>query len=158
MLSISRMAWLLLVLALVGAVAGLFGPHERVGAWTWAPRAPPCSALRYGLAPGCSPATRMRSFRPSGRLPSVGRGPGWTDLVELDERDLRMRHFAVRAGDWALTLGVIAVVVLLAFVPAERLAWWLLPLVAANMMIGFLLGRSFLEHALLVARCALERR
>jgi len=30
MLSISRLAWLLLVLALVGAVAGLFGPHERV--------------------------------------------------------------------------------------------------------------------------------
>ena len=30
MLSISRLAWMLLVLALVGAVAGLFGPHERV--------------------------------------------------------------------------------------------------------------------------------
>ena len=30
MLSISRLAWLLLVLGLVGAVAGLFGPHERV--------------------------------------------------------------------------------------------------------------------------------
>ena len=30
MLSISRLAWMLLVLALVGALAGLFGPHERV--------------------------------------------------------------------------------------------------------------------------------
>ena len=85
------------------------------------------------------------------------RGPK-TELVELDERDLRMQRSADRAGDWAFTLVVIAVVLLLAFVPAERLAWWLMPLVAANMLIGLLIGRSFVEHASLVVFYARERR
>jgi hypothetical protein len=43
-------------------------------------------------------------------------------------------------------------------VPAERLSWWLSPLIAANALIGLLIGRSFVEHAFLVARYALERR
>jgi hypothetical protein len=81
-----------------------------------------------------------------------------SDLVELDERDLRMQRFADRAGDWAFTLVVIGVVVLLAALPAERLAWWLTPLIAANVLIGLLIGRWFVEHASLVARYALERR
>ena len=65
---------------------------------------------------------------------------------------------ADRAGDWTLTLVVIAAVLLLAFVPAERLAWWLMPLIAANTLIGLLIGRSFVEHAFLVACYARERR
>jgi hypothetical protein len=31
MVPVSRLAWMVLVLALVGAVASLLGPHERVG-------------------------------------------------------------------------------------------------------------------------------
>ncbi len=46
------------------------------------------------------------------------RGPQ-TELVELDERDLRMQRSADRAGDWTLTLVVIAVALLLAYVPAS---------------------------------------
>ena len=84
-----------------------------------------------------------------------------------------MRRSADRAGDWALTLVVIASVLLLVFVPAERLAWWLSllvfvpaerlawwlsPLIAATALIGLLIGRSFVEHAFLVAQYALERR
>jgi len=65
---------------------------------------------------------------------------------------------ADHAADWALTLAVIAVVLLLAFVPAQRLAWWLMPLIAANMLIGLLIGRSFVEHASLVVLYARERR
>jgi hypothetical protein len=85
------------------------------------------------------------------------RGPK-TDLVEVDERDLRMQRFANRAEDWALTLTAIATVLLLAFLPAERLAWWLMPLIVANVLVGLLIYRAFVEHAFLVARYALERR
>ena len=77
MLSISRLAWMLLVLALVGAVAGLFGPHERVwgvdlgatgtvvfGFALWV------GAWLFATASGCNLST------PSGRSPSAGRGRG----------------------------------------------------------------------------------
>jgi hypothetical protein len=215
MLSISRLAWLLLVLALVGAVAGLFGPHERVwgidlgatgtavfgftlwtGAWLFA-RHPDAifpaewsiterrawagllfltlvflNFVRFmtAIAQLDTPPVSM------GELPSrhflwnlfvlliawavvadALRGPK-TELVELDERDLRMQRLADHAGDWALTLAVIAVVLLLAFVSPERLAWWLMPLIAANMLIGLLIGRSFVEHTSLVVLYARERR
>jgi hypothetical protein len=88
---------------------------------------------------------------------STVRGPQ-TELVELDERDLRMQRSADRAGDWTLTIVVIAVVVLLATMPAGRLAWWLMPLITASVLIGLLIGRLFVEHAFLVARYAWERR
>jgi len=215
MSSISRLAWLLVVLALVGAVAGLFGPHERVwgvdlgatgtavlgftlwtGAWLFAryPDAifPPewsiaerrawagllfltlvsLSFVRFmiTIAHLDSPAVSIAEL-PSRHfmwnlfvlliawavVAKTLRGPE-TEGVELDERDLRMQRAADRAGDWALTLVVIAVVVLLALVPAGRLAWWLTPLVAANALIGLLIGRWFVEHSVLVARYALERR
>ena len=215
MFSISRLAWMLLALALVGAMAGLFAPHERVwgldlgatgtvvfgfalwvGAWLFSrhPDAvfPPewsiaerrawagllflalvsLNFVRFMVAVAHldTPPVSM------GELPSRDfmwnlfvlliawavvadalRGPK-TELVELDERDLRMQRSADRAGDWTLTLVVIAVVLLLAFVPAERLAWWLMPLIAANMLIGLLIGRSFVEHASLVVLYARERR
>jgi fumarate reductase subunit C len=215
MLSITRLAWMLLVLALVGAVAGLFGPHERVwgidlgatgtavfgftlwtGAWLFA-RYPDAifprewsvaerrawaglvfltlvsvSFVRFMIAIAHLDAPPVAIAELPSRhfiwnlivlliawavVAKTLRGPA-PDVVELDERDLRMQRSADRAGDWALTLVVIAVVLLLAFVPAERLAWWLTPLVAANVLLGLLIGRTFVEHAFLVARYALERR
>jgi len=69
--------------------------------------------------------------------------------VETDERDLRMRHRADRAGDWALTLIVIGGIVALASVPADHLTWWLAPIVLANVLIGLLIAKSLVEHVVL---------
>jgi hypothetical protein len=206
---------MLLVLALVGALAGLFGPHERVwgvdlgatgvavfgftlwtGAWLFARHPdeifPPewSIAERRGwagllfltlvfvnflkfmvsLAHLDSPPASIREL-PSQRfiwilfvlliawavVAKTLRGPQ-TELVELDERDLRMQRSADRAGDWTLTFVVIAVALLLAYVPAAHLAWWLSPLIAAHALIGLLIGRAFVKLACLVACYALERR
>lgn len=215
MLSLPRLAWLLLILGLVGAVAGLFGPHERVwgvdlGAtgtalfgftlWTGAllfaryPDAifPPewsiaerrawagllfMTLLTLNFLKFMVTLSHLDSPPVSiGDLPAdhfmwnlfvlliawavvakTIRGPE-PDVVELDERDRRMQRFADRAGDWALTLVVIGVVLALALLPAERLSWWLSPLIAANVLIGLLMGRSFVEYGFLVARYALDRR
>lgn len=70
--------------------------------------------------------------------------------IEADERDLRMRHQADRAGDWALTLIVIAGIVVLASAPRELLGWWLAPVVLANVLVGLLITKSLVEHAALV--------
>jgi hypothetical protein len=80
------------------------------------------------------------------------------EAVELDERDRRFRYQAERAGDWTLTVVIVIGVVLLAALPAERLAWWLTPLIAANSLIGLLIVRSLSEYVFLVARYARERR
>ena len=215
MRSISRWAWMLLILALVSAAAGLFGLDERVwgldlgatgtvvfgftlwsGAWLFARHPDAIFRPEWSIAERRAWAGLLFltlilmnfvkfmiaiSYLESppvslGQLPSrhfmwnlfvlliawavvanALRGQH-SDPVEVDERDLRMRRFADRGGDWTLTLVVIAVVGLLVFVPAERLAWWLMPLIAANVLIGLLFARSFVEHALLVARYALERR
>jgi hypothetical protein len=215
MLSISRLAWVLLVLALVGALAGLFGPHERVwgvdlgatgiavfgftlwtGAWLFARHPDEIFPLEWSIAERRawagllfltlvfvnflrfmvtlahleSPPVSIREL-PSQHfmwilfvlliswavVAKTIRGPQ-TELVELDERDLAVQRSADRAGDWVLTLVVIAVVLLLAFVSAEHLSWWLSPLIAANALIGLLIGRAFVEHACLVACYAMERR
>ena len=71
------------------------------------------------------------------------------DGVEADERDLRLRHRADRAGDWAFTLIVIAGICVLALTPASRLAWWLSPIVLANLLIGLLIAKSMVEHVAL---------
>lgn len=76
----------------------------------------------------------------------IGRASGG---IETDERDLRLRHRADRAGDWALTLIVIACITVLASVPEAHLAWWLAPIVLANVFIGLLIVKSFVEHAAL---------
>jgi hypothetical protein len=81
-----------------------------------------------------------------------------TEVVELDERDQRFRYEADRAGDWTLTLVVIGGVVLLATLSAERLSWWLAPLIAANSLIGLLIVRSLVEYVFLVTRYAQARR
>ena len=57
---------------------------------------------------------------------------------DLDERDLRMRHQADRAGDWTLTSIVIASIVLLVHQPGPQLDWWLEPLILANVLVGVL--------------------
>jgi hypothetical protein len=65
--------------------------------------------------------------------------------VHADERDLRMQGRADRAGDWALTLIVIGCVAVLALVPAAQLAWWLSPIVLANVLIGLLIAKTLVE-------------
>jgi uncharacterized membrane protein len=72
----------------------------------------------------------------------LGRNAG---VVE-DERDLRMQGRADRAGDWVLTLIVIACVCVLASVPAANLAWWLSPIVLANALIGLLIAKTLAEY------------
>jgi len=87
------------------------------------------------------------------RVLARGAGP-----VGEDERDLRMRYGADQAGDLALALAVVNGVVLLVVMPRELLAWWLEPLVLANLLVGLLIFRNFVEHVVLVARYALARR
>jgi hypothetical protein len=69
--------------------------------------------------------------------------------VQTDERDLRLRHRADRAGDWALTLLVINAIIVLASVPRELLSWWLAPIVLANVLIGLLIAKALVEHVVL---------
>lgn len=76
----------------------------------------------------------------------VGRRHGG---IEADERDLRLRHRADRAGDWAFTLIAIGGIVVLASVPRELLSWWLAPIVLANVLIGLLIAKSLVEHVVL---------
>jgi hypothetical protein len=76
----------------------------------------------------------------------IGRAAGG---IETDERDLRVRHRADRVGDWAFTLIVIACVTVLASVPASFLGWWLAPIVLANVLVGLLIVKSFVEHVAL---------
>jgi hypothetical protein len=76
----------------------------------------------------------------------IGRAAGG---VEADERDLRLRHHARRVGDWAFTLIVIACISVLASVPMLHLEWWLAPIVLANVLIGLLIVKSFVEHVTL---------
>ena len=80
------------------------------------------------------------------------------DVIEADERDLRLRGAADHVGDWALTILVGWCAGLLAFQPAERLTWWLAPLIAANVLIGILIAKTLVEHVYLVGRYAWERR
>lgn len=80
------------------------------------------------------------------------------DVIEADERDLRLRTAADRVGDWVLTALVAWCVGLLIGQPAERLAWWLAPLIAANVLVGILIAKTLIEHAYLVGRYAWDRR
>lgn len=78
--------------------------------------------------------------------------------IEADERDLRLRRGAEHVGDWTLTIIIVWCVGLLVGQPEERLAWWLKPLIAANVLIGILVGKTLVEHVYLVSRYAWERR
>jgi hypothetical protein len=81
-----------------------------------------------------------------------------SDAIEADERDGRLRSAADHVGDWALTIVVCWCAGLLAFQPAERLSWWLAPLIAANVLVGILIVKTLVEHAYLVGRYAWDRR
>lgn len=76
----------------------------------------------------------------------IGRGERG---IERDERDLRLRHRAARAGDLALSLAVVASIAALATIPRELLDWWLSPIVLANMLIGLMIAKIFVEHLVL---------
>ena len=79
-------------------------------------------------------------------------------VIERDERDLRFQNAAERVGDWTFTTIVIACVATLVVVPAEKLGWWLAPLIVANLLVGLLILKSLAEYAYLVSRYAWERR
>jgi hypothetical protein len=85
----------------------------------------------------------------------IGRHAG---VVQLDERDLRLQHSASRAGDLALTAIIIGCVCTLALLPASMLAWWLAPIVLANLLIGLLIARSMVEHLVLALAYLAARR
>ena len=87
-----------------------------------------------------------------------GLGAQTRGTVALDERDLRIRHAADRAGNTLLSIIVVACVVLLATIPGEHLAWWLAPLIAAHLLIGVLIFKSLAENLWLVTSYARERR
>ncbi len=215
MLPVSRLAWVVLGLALVGAIATLFGPQERwwgvdlgsagavvfglalwTGAWLFARYPDSIFSADWSIAERRAwaglvfvllvflnflrflAAIAQRDVPPVSLAELPTRHFMWNllvlliswavvakalrgtqpEVVELDERDQRFRYEADRAGDWTLTLVVIASVVLLATLRAERLSWWLAPLIAANSLIGLLILRSLVEYVFLVARYAGERR
>ena len=85
-------------------------------------------------------------------------GTRGADLPELDERDLRIRHSALRAGNGLLSGVVLACVALLVALPYEMLAWWLVPLITAHVLIGVLICKALAENAWIVAAYARERR
>jgi hypothetical protein len=212
---IPRLAWSVLVLALIGALGSLFGPQEpwwgvdigSVGAtvfgftlwigaglfaafpdrifpqgWSIAERRAWAglffvlliflSYLRFMWTLADLPAIpdRVRELPAEHFLwnlmvlliawavVSAALRGGESGGIETDERDLRLRRAADHAGDWMLTLVVVWCVGLLIGQPAEHLAWWLAPLVAANVLVGILIGKTLVEHVYLVARYAWERR
>lgn len=86
---------------------------------------------------------------------TIGTDPA--NAVDFDERDRRIQHAADRVSDVTFTLIVICCIGLLVALPAERLAWWLAPLVAANILIGMLIVRSLSEYVYLVVSYIRER-
>jgi hypothetical protein len=214
-MAIPRLATLILILALAGALASFLGPHERwwgldvgrlgatvfgltlwAGAALFAAYPERIFPIEWSIAErrawaglffvlmifvayvrfmgmlGAMPATPTELGElPSGRFiwnltvlliawavvsaTIRGRDP---DVIESDERDQRLRRGADRAGDWMLTTLVAWCVGLLIAQPAERLAWWLAPQIAANVLIGILIVKTLVEHAYLVGRYAWDRR
>jgi hypothetical protein len=212
---ISRMAWGVLTLALLGAFTSLFAPEVRVwglnvgslgatvfgftlwgGAWLFAQYpdrifSPDWSIAErrawtalvfillifltwtrfmWHLASLSPPPAHFRElpadhfiwnltvlFIAWGVVSATIRGRE-PDVIESDERDQRLRRAADRVGDWALTIIVVWCVGLLICQPAAHLARWLAPLIAANLLIGILIGKSLVEHVCLVARYAWDRR
>lgn len=69
----------------------------------------------------------------------------WRDRVEADERD---RAIEARAAGWArgsLVVFVVALAVLFAFTPPDRLAW-ARPMTLSNMLMAGLIGSCLLEY------------
>ncbi len=80
------------------------------------------------------------------------------EQVQADERDLRLQNVSARAGDLSLTVIIVACVCVLALTPAPLLAWWLSPIVLANVLIGLLIARSLVEHVVLTFAYFAARR
>jgi hypothetical protein len=70
----------------------------------------------------------------------------WRDTVEMDERDRIIDARANAWARWTLSLFVLALAVLLAFSPLERLHW-VTPMALSNLMMVALIGSSLLEYA-----------
>lgn len=85
----------------------------------------------------------------------IGRRAG---EVQTDERDLRLQNVSARAGDLSLTLIIVSCICVLALTPASMLAWWLSPIVLANLLIGLLIARSLVEHVVLTIAYFAARR
>jgi hypothetical protein len=214
-MSIPRLAWGILILALAGALASLFGPQDHgwgvdiggLGAtvfgftlwsgaalfatypdrifssdWSIAERRAWAglffilliflSYLRFMASLAEMPATPARLGDLAaerfiwnvtvllvawGVVGATIRGRE-AAVMESDERDLRLRRAADHVGDWMLTILIAWCVGLLVAQPAERLAWWLAPLIAANVLLGILIAKSLVEHVYLVGRYAWDRR
>ena len=71
--------------------------------------------------------------------------------VELDERDLRIRHAANRAGSGLAAMLIIGLIGLLA-IPPELLAPWLRPMIVANALIGLLIAHTLTQNVFIVMR------
>jgi hypothetical protein len=213
MTSVSRLAWALLGLALLGATASLFGPPDPwwgldvgstgtalfgfslwAGAWFLAKHPDRVFSSEWPIAERRAWAgllfvllVSLNFFRFMWELgqhdapQSIGEMPtrhfifniftlliSWAvvsktigtdpaNTVDFDERDRRIQRAADRAGDLAFTLIAICCIVLLMAVPAQRLAWWLAPLIAAQLLIGMLILKSLSQYLYLVVSYVRER-
>jgi hypothetical protein len=213
MASVSRLGWVLLVVAVIGATASLFGPHGPLwgvdvgatgtvlfvaalwsGAWLLA-RNPDrifssawpiaerrawvglmfavlifLTYLRFMWALSLHDAPESLSEMPSRHfirnlivlliawaVVAKTSGGDASNGVDFDERDDRIQRAADRAGDTAFTVISIGCIVLLVAMPAQRLEWWLAPLIAAQVLIGMLIVRTLSEYAYLVVSYIRER-
>ncbi|HZX70667.1 MAG TPA: hypothetical protein VFE77_07605 [Rhodanobacter sp.] len=81
----------------------------------------------------------------------------WRDTVEADERD---RIIQARAGSWArigLSVFVIALAVMFAFSPLDRLAW-ATPMTISNLLMTGLIASCLLEYAVIGVAYWRDRR
>ena len=76
---------------------------------------------------------------------------GNREAVELDERDLRIQHAAIRAGRGLMAVSIIGLIAALAIRP-EVLAPWLRPLIVANVLVGLLIAGTLTENVYIVLR------
>ena len=213
MLSVTRLGWILLVVAVIGATASLFGPHAPQwgldvgatgaalfgfalwsGAWLlgkhpdriFSPSWPIAERrawtgllfalliflnyLRFMWTLSLEDAPRSLAEIPSRHfvwnlivlliawsIVSKTVGGDSSDTIDFDERDRRIQRAADRAGDTAFTVITIGSIVLLMAVPSQRLAWWLEPMIAAQVLIGMLIVRTLSEYAYLVVSYIRER-
>lgn len=213
MASVSRLAWALLALALLGAIASLFGPSGLgwgldigssgtalfgfalwAGAWLLARHPDRVFSSEWPIAERRAWAgllfvlliflnfTRFmwallqrEAPQTIGDMPmqhfifnifvlliswavvskTIGTDPA--NAVDFDERDRRIQRAAERASDLAFTLAVIGCIVLLVALPAQRLAFWLAPLIAAHILVGMLIVKALSEYLYLVVSYVRER-
>lgn len=213
MASLSRLAWALLTLALLGATASLFAPAELwwgldlassgtvlfglalwAGAWLLAKHPDRVFSSEWPIAERRAWAgllivlliflnfsrfmwvlAQNEPPQSIGDMPTrhfifniftlliswavvsktIGIDPG--NAVDFDERDRRIQHAAERTSDLVFSLAVIGCIVLLLALPAQRLLFWLAPLVAAQILIGMFIVRSLSEYVHLVVSYVRER-